>query len=62
MNDWSNIAQTLKDKMADKQPEIRVRDVMRWFSLSSTSGAIYYLEHLEKIGAVKHIGERWFVA
>lgn len=62
MNDWTQIASQLKDKMASKEPEIKIRDVMAWFSLSSTSSAYYYLLKLEEYGAVKHVKDRWFLA
>lgn len=62
MNNWTLIASQLKDKMAEKEPEIKIADVMEWFSLSSPSTAHYYLLHLEEYGAVKHIGAKWFLA
>lgn len=62
MNNWSLIASQLKDKMAEKEPEIHITDVMSWFDLASTSTAYYYLIHLEEYGAVKHIGGKWFLA
>lgn len=62
MNNWTLIASQLKEKMAEKEPEIKIRDVMNWFGLASTSSASYYLYELEEIGAVKHIGEKWYLA
>lgn len=62
MNNWTIIASQLKDKMAEKEPEVKIRDVMRWFDLSSTSSAHYYLLKLEEHGAVRHVGEKWYLA
>lgn len=62
MNNWTQIANTLKEKMAEKEPEIKMRDMMEWFSLQSPSTASYYLLKLEEQGVVKHIGERWYLA
>lgn len=62
MNNWKLIASTLKEKMAEKEPEIKIRDMMKWFGLRSSSTAFYYLLRLEEQGVVRHVGERWFLA
>lgn len=62
MKNWTLIADKLKDKMASKEPEIRIRDIMGWFDLSSPGTAHYYLLKLEEYGAVKHVKDRWFLA
>lgn len=66
MTDWQSVGETLKLKMANKQPEIRIRDVAEWFGLSSTSLAEYYLDRLHEIGVVKKVKvekyHKWFLA
>jgi len=62
MNNWTLIASTLKEKMAEKEPEIKIRYMMEWFDLYSESTAQYYLYQLEKAGVVKHVGDRWYLA
>ena len=61
MNDWTQIAQVVKEKMAEKEPQISIRDVMNWFNLSSPSTADYYLKKLQEMGVVKWIAGRWFL-
>ena len=66
MVDWHTIGNELKSKMAEREPEIKVRDVMAWFNLSSTSHAEYYLDRLHEMGIVKRVKgdkySRWFLA
>ena len=66
MTDWKLVADELQKNMQDKQPEIKVRDVMRWFNLSSTSSAVYYLHKMQEMGYVKWVGNgnngKWFLA
>ena len=53
MIDVNEAQAKLKAKMSGKQPEIKVRDVMLWFGLSSTSQANALLERMEAAGVVK---------
>lgn len=62
MNNWTEIAETLHEKMAEKEPEIHLRDVMNWFDLASPSTADYYLWRLYEMGIVKRIAGKWFLA
>ena len=66
MTNWNAIAETLKSKMDDKQPEIKMKDEMQWFGLASPSVAQYYLKKLEDMGIVRREqnGEysKWYLA
>ena len=53
MIDVDSAAVVLKKNMGNKQPEIKIRDVMTWFGLPSTSQAVALLERMEAAGVVK---------
>lgn len=53
--DWQSIANALKVHMKSKEPQVKVRDVMEWFDLSSTSRADYYLQKLVEHGFLRRV-------
>lgn len=55
MTDWNQVAQTLKLHMKNKEPEVKVRDVVEWFNLSSTSMAEIYLTKLVEHGFLRRV-------
>lgn len=59
--DWNKRAQDLRNVMANAQPTITISVVMQIFGYSSKGAAEYALQQLEKIGAVKQEGGRWYL-
>ena len=55
MTDWKSIADALKVHMRHKEPQVKLRDVMQWFDLQSTSTADYYLQKLVEAGFIRRI-------
>lgn len=55
MPDWNEVANTLKLRMKNKEPEVKVRDVVEWFDLSSTSMADIYLTKLVERGFLRRV-------
>lgn len=55
MTDWKSISDALKVHMRNKEPQVKLRDVMQWFDLQSTSTADYYLQKLVERGFLRRI-------
>jgi hypothetical protein len=59
--DWTQRAQDLRNVMENTKPTISISTVMQVFGYSSKGAAEYALQQLEKIGAVKQEGGRWYL-
>ena len=60
--DWHKVGEKLKKEMENEQPPVQIEKIMKMMQYASKSSAEYALRELKKIGVVKWVDGKWYLA